>query len=126
MILGDTNNPLFREMLEQRLMILATTKDVTPEQYARILKTIHQTFEDWKEQTLAQLQHMALDWEETMGETDKTLYSLGIRRAIDTIQEESALAQLPILETPETKLDVVARAAHKTEKQTRMYTLLTM
>lgn len=102
MNLADTNNPLFREMLEQRLMILATTKDVTPEQYARILKTIHQTFEDWKEQTLAQLQHMALDWEETMGEGDKTLYSLGIRRAMDVISNEPILKSLPVLEKEDT------------------------
>jgi hypothetical protein len=48
---------------------------------------------------------MVREWEETMGDEDKSFYSLGLRRAIDVLNGKSALSQLPVLETPETKLD---------------------
>jgi hypothetical protein len=38
-----------------------------------------------EEQIIELLESMIRDWESTIGEDDKTLYSLGLRRAIDKI-----------------------------------------
>lgn len=94
-----------KELLRERLLALASTKEMTPEQFQKIYGIVIEVLDGWKSQKISELEDMVQKWESTMGTEDKTLYSLGIRRAIDTIQEESALAQLPILETPETKLD---------------------
>jgi len=50
------------------------------------------------------LEQMVKDWEASMGEDDKTFYTLGIRRAIDVLvdNDPDILKQLPILEREDT------------------------
>ena len=95
-----------KELLRERLLALASTKEMTPEQFQKVYGIVIEVVDGWKSEKVSELEDMVREWESSMGADDKTLYSLGIRRAIDTIQGESSLAQLPILETPETKLDM--------------------
>jgi len=53
---------------------------------------------------VGKLEQMVKDWEASMGEEDKTFYTLGIRRAIDVLvdNDPDILKQLPILEKEDT------------------------
>lgn len=64
--------------------------------------TLKQVVDNWIESKKATLQDMVTKWEETMGTDDSSLYSLGLRRAIDVITDTDTFAQLPILEKPDT------------------------
>lgn len=81
---------------------LANTGQVTPEGFPKLVKAVTEVVDEWKQSKLDKLQQMVDEWEATMGEDDKTFYTLGLRRAMDVISDEPALDQLPILETPET------------------------
>lgn len=94
-----------KDLLRERLMALASTKEVTPEQFQKIFLIVSETVEEWKLEKIAELENMVREWESSMGADDKTFYSLGIRRAIDVVQGESALQQLPVLEKPDTPLE---------------------
>lgn len=94
-----------KDLLRERLMALASTKEVTPEQFQKIFLVVSETVEEWKLEKIAELENMVREWESSMGADDKTFYSLGIRRAIDVVQGESALQQLPVLEKPDTPLE---------------------
>lgn len=94
-----------KDLLRERLMALASTKEVTPEQFQKIFLIVSETVEEWKLEKIAELENMVREWESSMGADDKTFYSLGIRRAIDVVRGESALQQLPVLEKPDTPLE---------------------
>lgn len=94
-----------KDLLRERLMALASTKEVTPEQFQKIYSVVSETVEQWKSEKIAELEDMVREWESSMGADDKTFYSLGIRRAIDVVREESAFQQLPVLENPDTPLE---------------------
>lgn len=81
---------------------LASGGTISSEGFPKLVKIITDDIELWKNSKLEQLEQMVQDWEASMGEDDKTFYSLGIRRAMDVISEEPSLAQLPILEKPDT------------------------
>lgn len=67
-----------------------------------IAKVIGTNVQSWTDAKVAKIDEMVAEWEATMGDSDKTYYSLGLRRAVDVIREQNAYSQLPILETPET------------------------
>lgn len=94
-----------KDLLRERLMALASTKEVTPEQFQKIFLIVSETVEEWKLEKIAELENMVREWESSMGADDKTFYSLGIRRAIDVVRGESAFQQLPVLEKPDTPLE---------------------
>lgn len=81
---------------------LANTGQVTPEGFPKLVKAVTEDIEKWKQSKLDKLQQMVSEWETSMGDEDKTFYTLGLRRAMDIISDEPALNQLPILETPDT------------------------
>jgi len=64
-----------------------------------------QEFQSWKNGLLAKIKAMIQDWEDAMGDNDKTYYSLALRRVYDMIDGRSAFDQLPILETEDTPDD---------------------
>lgn len=94
-----------KDLLRERLMAMASTKEVTPEQFQKIFTVVSETVEQWRSDVITQLENMVQEWESSMGADDKTFYSLGIRRAIDVVREESAFQQLPVLEKPDTPLE---------------------
>lgn len=51
---------------------------------------------------VAILREMIDYWESSVGDDDKSFYTLGIRRAIDVLEGVPAISHLPILETDDT------------------------
>jgi hypothetical protein len=76
--------------------------EMTPEALMAVARVIDSNIDGWIQAKTDVLTEMVQEWEETMGSDDKSFYSLGIRRAIDVVQEETAYSQLPILEKPNT------------------------
>lgn len=75
---------------------------ITPETFIQITNLVEANFDNWVNAKIEQLKAMVSDWETSMGDEDKSFYTLGLRRAIDVIGEETAYSQLPILEKPDT------------------------
>ena len=85
------------------LNILTRSGVLTPEQFLQVMGAIEENLSSWREETSGKLKQMAIDWESTMGDTDESFYSLGIRRAEDIILGYADVSQrLPVLETEET------------------------
>lgn len=76
--------------------------ELTPEALMKIAQVVEANTNNWVESKIQKLEEMVQEWEETMVENDKSLYSLGLRRAVDVIREETAYSQLPVLEKPDT------------------------
>lgn len=90
------------EQTIEQMRQLVQTGAMSVETFAQVTQMIDANVEGWVSSKVEQLGQMIVDWESTMGVEDKSFYSLGLRRAIDVVQEESAYSQLPILEKPET------------------------
>ena len=85
------------------LNILTRSGVLTPEQFLQVMGAIEENLSSWREETSGKLKQMAIDWESTMGDTDESFYSLGVRRAEDIILGYTDVSQrLPVLETEET------------------------
>lgn len=89
------------ESINSKLRQLVSEKAITPESMLRVSQSVQEGISEWTESVTAQITSMISEWESSMGEDDKTFYSLGLRRAIDVISGNTAYSQLPILETEE-------------------------
>jgi hypothetical protein len=94
-----------KEEIGADLRTLVSSGEMTPDTLMKVSRIVELHVENWRSGCITQLESMVREWEETMGDEDKSFYSLGLRRAIDVLNGKSALSQLPVLETPETKLD---------------------
>jgi hypothetical protein len=63
---------------------------------------LKQIIDNWMESKTDKLQEMIKTWEDSIGSEDGSLYSLGLRRAVDIITDTDVFAQLPVLEKPDT------------------------
>lgn len=93
------NQPM--ESVNSKLRQLVLERVINPESMLQVTQTVEEELTEWKKSITSQLNLMIAEWEESMGETDQTFYSLGLRRAIDIISGQTAYSQLPILETAE-------------------------
>ena len=89
------------ESINSKLRQLVSERAITPESMLRVSQSVQEGISEWTESVTAQITSMISEWESSMGEDDKTFYSLGLRRAIDVISGNTAYSQLPILETEE-------------------------
>lgn len=89
------------EVVNSKLRQLVSERAITPESMLKVSQTVQEGISEWTESVTAQITSMISDWEDSMGEDDKTFYSLGLRRAMDIISGNTAYSQLPILETDE-------------------------
>lgn len=90
------------DKIKSELNILTKSGLLTPEQFLQVVKVFETAVREWNEEVAGTLKQMAMDWELTMGDTDESFYSLGLRRAQDVITGSPALEQLPVLETEDT------------------------
>jgi hypothetical protein len=83
---------------------MTVSHEISPEAYQKIIQKIGTISEDAILEKVGKLEQMVKDWEVSMGEEDKTFYTLGIRRAIDVLvdNDPDILKQLPILEQSDT------------------------
>lgn len=100
---------LTNNIIEQ-LRQLAQREEITPEVLMTVSKVIETSVDSWIVSKTDVLEDMIKEWEQVMDSEDNSLYSLGLRRAVDVVREETAYSQLPILEkpdTPDTQSDAV-------------------
>jgi hypothetical protein len=90
------------ERLTSELGSLLNKGLITPEALIKTTQIVEDEIQSHKNSVVEQLKQMIDEWEATMGDSDKSLYSLGLRRAIDVVSGETAYSQLPVLEKPDT------------------------
>jgi hypothetical protein len=95
----------FIDKVKSDLRVLVVGGDLTPEAMTKVIKILDEQHTLMKDAVIIQLKEMISEWETSMGTNDGTLYSLGLRRAIDVFSGTSAFEQLPVLEKPDTPLD---------------------
>jgi hypothetical protein len=69
-------------------MRLLADENQWPVKIELIEKLIDSAVNDWYSDIDQQISNLVRDWEEKMGDEDKTLYTLGIRRAQDIVRGE--------------------------------------
>jgi hypothetical protein len=93
-----------KQALTALLWDMTINNEMTPEAYQKIIQKVEGLSNDAILDKVGKLEQMVKDWEASMGEDDKSFYTLGIRRAIDVIvdNDPDILKQLPILEKDDT------------------------
>ena len=81
---------LISTIIKDITVAMVNNEKPTVEQIAEAVITPVDTFVKSIEDQLTEL---IKDWEEKMSDDDKTLYSLGLRRALDVVRGESPLRQ---------------------------------
>jgi hypothetical protein len=93
-----------KQAITALLWDMTINNEITPEAYQKIIQKVEGLSNDAILDKVGKLEQMVKDWEASMGEDDKSFYTLGIRRAIDVIvdNDPDILKQLPILEKDDT------------------------
>lgn len=91
-----------KNQLRSDLSYFVSVGELNPDQMMKVLGVVDKALDTWVEVTTADLNKLARDWENTMGDANESFYSLGVRRAADIIAGDDALGRLPILETDTT------------------------
>ncbi len=93
-----------KKQLIPTLWDMTVNHEISPEAYQKIIQQVGDIFDGVILDKVGKLEQMVKDWEASMGEEDKTFYTLGIRRAIDVLvdNDPDILKQLPILEKEDT------------------------
>ena len=94
-------NSLTTNITEQ-LQPVVQRGEMTPEAFLAVSQVVEANTNNWIDSKVQKLEEMIREWELSMDDSDKTLYSLGLRRAVDVVREQTAYSQLPILEKPDT------------------------
>ena len=83
---------------------MTVNREISPEAYQKIIQQVGDISDGAILDKDGKLEQMVKDWEASMGEEDKTFYTLGIRRALDVLvdNDPDILKQLPILEKEDT------------------------
>ncbi len=93
-----------KQVLTSMLWDMTINNEITPEAYQKIIQKVEGLSNDAILDKVKKLEQMVKDWEDSMGDDDKSFYTLGIRRAIDVIvdNDPDILKQLPILAKEDT------------------------
>jgi hypothetical protein len=93
-----------KKQLTPILWDMTVNHEISPEAYQKIIQKVGDISDGAILDKVGKLEQMVKDWEASMGEEDKTFYTLGIRRAIDVLvdNDPDILKQLPILEKEDT------------------------
>lgn len=91
-----------KEQIGSDLRVLVHSGEITPDTLLKISRIVEGRVEEWRSGIIEQLRQMIIEWETTMGDEDKSFYTLGIRRAVDLLNGRPAFSELPILEKPDT------------------------
>lgn len=82
-----TNSEMLRDKIIGTMKLLAD-ENQWPIKFEMVERLIGSAVNDWYSDIDQQLVNMVKEWEEKMGEDDKTLYTLGVRRALDLVRGE--------------------------------------
>ena len=82
-----TNEEMLKDKIIGTMSLLADKND-WPIKFEMLEKLVSTAVHDWYSDIVQQLVSMIKEWEEKMGDDDKTLYTLGVRRALDIVRGE--------------------------------------
>lgn len=92
-----------KPQIKEALEALVIQEKLSPESMIEVQRMMNAITTNWTLEKIEKLQDMIKNWEDSMGDDDKTFYSLGIRRAIDVLLDQTdVLQQLPVLEKEDT------------------------
>lgn len=76
------------DAMKAHLHNMILDRHIEPESVKHIVPYMEELLSARDEAIVSALAQLIRDWEEAMGDDDKSLYTLGMRRAIDVIREE--------------------------------------
>ena len=76
------------DSMKAHLHNMILDRHIEPESVKHIVPYVEELLSARDEAIVSALAQLIRDWEEAMGDDDKSLYTLGMRRAIDVIREE--------------------------------------
>ena len=82
-----TNEEKLKDKIVGTMKLLADENE-WPIKFELIEKLIDSAVNDWYSDIDQQITDLIKDWESRLGEDDKTLYTLGVRRALDIVRGE--------------------------------------
>jgi len=81
------NRTELKQKIAEHLTGLIMDGSIKPDNVPDLISFIEQTITERETYLVAKLAELVEHWETSMGEEDKSLYTLGIRRAIDVVRE---------------------------------------
>ena len=81
------NRSEIKQRFQERITGLIMDGSIQADKAPDLVSFFSEVLVEREEYLVAQLAELVTDWENSMGDEDKTLYTLGIRRAIDVIRE---------------------------------------
>lgn len=75
---------------QKSLLPMVAEQLIAPEAAVMLTEKVVEALESYGQEIAEKLQTMITDWESVMDEDDKTLYSLGLRRAVDVVLEKDS------------------------------------
>ncbi len=82
-----TNEEMLKDKIIGTMRLLAD-ENQWPIKFQMIENLIETAVGDWYSDIDQQLVNLVKEWEDKMGDDDKTLYTLGVRRALDIVRGE--------------------------------------
>lgn len=81
------NRSEFKRTIAEHLTGLIMDGTIKPDNAPDLISFIEETIEKRETYLVERMAELVRDWESSMGDEDKSLYTLGIRRAIDVVRE---------------------------------------
>jgi hypothetical protein len=82
-------NKEVRSIIVSHLEGLMMNGDIKPEAVPSLTRFLDEVISGVYEELIGSLVNKIKDWESTMGEDDKSLYTLGIRQAVDVLRGDN-------------------------------------
>lgn len=81
------NRSELKRTIAEHLTGLIMDGTIKPDNAPDLISFIEETIERRETYLVERMAELVRDWESSMGDEDKSLYTLGIRRAIDVVRE---------------------------------------
>ena len=81
------NRKQLEDAIASQLQSMMMSREIEPNAVPDLMKFIVEALDTWQEAKVNELMNKVKNWEEDFDGTNENLYSLGLRHAIDLIQE---------------------------------------
>lgn len=76
-----------KQRFQERITGLIMDGTIKPDSAPELISFLIEVVNEREDFLVTKMAELVFSWEDSMGEEDKTLYTLGIRRAIDVVRE---------------------------------------
>lgn len=83
-----------KEQITKDILFVCLSSDIPESVRVALVDAAEDRVDTWLREKTAQMRKLIDEWESVMDEGDRTLYTLGLRRAIDILTETSAIDNL--------------------------------